>query len=111
MPTGGTPRVGAKTGNKVGTQLLLAPHSKMRAGALALVRQESQAETLRFLIEGMLERAESAHAPALDLLMGKFRAAGIDPETGVDVMLKRRLTFAEIRNLPAESVKYLLSQE
>jgi hypothetical protein len=109
--TKGAPRVGAKTGNKVGTQLLLAPHSKMRAGALALVRHESQAETLRVLIESALERYEGAHAPALDALMGVFRAAKIDPEHGVAAMLAQRITFTEIKDMPAESVRYLLSRE
>lgn len=111
VPAGGTARVGAKTGNKVGTQLLMSPTSKMRAGALALIRQESQAEMLRVLIESALERFEGAHAPALDVLMGKFRAAKIEPEQGVEVMLRRRITFTEIRDMPAESVRYLLSDQ
>lgn len=104
-----TPRA-TKTGNKVGTQLLISPNSKMRAGALALVRQESQAETLRVLIESALERFENAHAPLIDALMAKFRQAGIDPEVGVEAMLKGRISFAEIRDMPVESVKYLLSR-
>jgi hypothetical protein len=52
--------------NKVGTQLLVSPHLRDRARALAIVRQESVAEVYRAALEGGgLRGLEKQHADAL----------------------------------------------
>lgn len=49
--------------NKVGTQLLLSPHTRDRARVLAVIRQERMAEIYRSALEGAgLKGLERQHA-------------------------------------------------
>ena len=97
-----------KTGNKVGTQLLVSPHLKMRLGALALIRQESQAEVSRVLIEAAVERFEGAHAVMLDKLHAAFRRAGVDAGSAIEVMLKERINAANLIEMDDAAIKRVL---
>jgi hypothetical protein len=99
------------TGNKVGTQLLVSPHTKMRAGALALIRQESQAEMFRVLVEASLERFEGAHVVMLDKLHAKFRSAGVDAASAIDVMLKDRIKAHNLIEMDDLMVRHVLGAE
>jgi len=59
---------------KVGQQILLSPHTKEGVLALAVVRQEAQAEVARQLIEAQLPAMNAGHAGILNELWGALDA-------------------------------------
>jgi len=59
--------------NKVGTQLLVSPHTRERILALAIVRKERLAEVSRAALEGKgLQGLERTHADELSALHAKI---------------------------------------
>lgn len=68
--------------NKVGTQLLVSPHLRDRARALAIVRHERVAEVWRAAIEGKglagLERTHAEELSRLHAVLNQFGA--LDPK-------------------------------
>lgn len=83
--------------NKVGTQLLVSPHIKARAQALALIRHESVAEIYRTALEGAgLPALESVHAVELDALEAALDAQKVDKVRALDAMTVQKLTYADL---------------
>jgi hypothetical protein len=85
--------------NKAGTQLLVSPHIKTRAQALAVVRDEAVAEIYRVALEGGgLQALERAHAEELDWLRSIFEGMGIDYPRAVNAMLANvpRIRYADL---------------
>lgn len=82
--------------NKVGTQLLVSPHVKVRGQALAVVRQEAVAEVWRILIEQALPGMERTHAGQLGELRKAFEHMGVDFERGIDAMLRHKIKYADL---------------
>jgi hypothetical protein len=61
--------------NKVGTQLLVSPHTRERILALAIVRKERLAEVSRVALEGSgLKGLERQHSMELAALEGRVAA-------------------------------------
>ncbi len=91
---------------KVGQQVLISPHAKQDILALAIVRQESQAEVTRTLIEGALPRLQHSHTAALDELRAALERMKVDVGEALADMAevkvradgsRRRLTLADLR--------------
>lgn len=91
---------------KVGQQVLISPHEKEQILALAVVRQESQAEITRWLITAALPRLEGAHANALNELMTALERMKVDPGEALADMAevklrddgtRRRLTVRDLK--------------
>lgn len=85
--------------NKIETQLLVPPHIRTRAQALAVVRDETLAEVYRRALEGAgLPGLERAHAAQLHTLTVVLFGMGIPPEKGVGEMLaaKPRIRYADL---------------
>jgi hypothetical protein len=101
-------------GNKEGLQLLLRPADKTRVQALALVRQDSQAEVLRRLVEQALPGMEKAEDGKLASLHAALNRMGVDVETGVRAMARQRIRYAELfdaagaplREFPGDPLDY-----
>lgn len=84
--------------NKVGTQLLVSPHLRDRARALAIIRQESVAEVWRAALEGAgLPGLEQDHEHELGWLGLAFAAMRVDRAWALEDMLSRRLRLADLR--------------
>lgn len=85
--------------NKVGTQLLVSPHIRARAQALAIVRQESVAEIYRVALEGAgLPGMERAHASSLALLneaLDKIEGQ-IDRRELLNVLIDSKIRYADL---------------
>jgi len=83
--------------NKVGTQLLVSPHIKARAQALALVRQEAVAEIYRIALEGAgLQSMEAAHHNALHHLDKALDAIGGDRVILLDTITRKKISYADL---------------
>lgn len=83
--------------NKVGTQLLVSPHIRARAQALALVRQESVAEVWRRAVEGFgLPGMERAHAAQLAELDEALRTLGGDRTEMLDRITRAKMTYGDL---------------
>ncbi len=81
------------------TQLLISPHVKTRVQALAVVRDESQANVLRVALEGGgLQGLEQAHAGILSELRETFGYMGVDFGKAVETMIgtKPRIRFGDL---------------
>lgn len=83
--------------NKVGTQLLVSPHIRARAQALALVRQESVAEVWRRAVEGFglpgMERANRAELAELDKAL---EAIGGDRVATLDYLTANKFSYGDL---------------
>lgn len=91
---------------KAGLQLLVSPHVKTRAQALALVRNESQAEILRAALEGDgLTGLERQHEQSVRRLGARVEALGFEQGAAYDLMLKSRLTYSWIMSTTDRTVK------
>lgn len=83
--------------NKVGTQLLVSPHIRARAQALALVRQESVAEVYRIALEGAgLQAMEQAHHAALRDLDEALVAIGGERVANLDFITQKKISYADL---------------
>lgn len=86
--------------NKVGTQLLVSPHIRARAQALALVRQESVAEVYRIALEGAgLQAMEQAHHAALrdlTLVLDAIGGVGKDHTALLDQITRTKMTYGDL---------------
>lgn len=83
--------------NKVSTQLLVSPHTRDRARALAIVRHESVAEVNRAALEGGgLGMLETAHAQALEVLYLALDAMKVDRSAALAAMLTQRLHLGDL---------------
>lgn len=83
--------------NKVGTQLLVSPHLRDRARALAIVRHESVAEVWRAALEGPgLPGLEQQHADGLETLNTALRSMKMEKEWALSDMIKRRLWLSDL---------------
>lgn len=83
--------------NKVGTQLLVSPHIRARAQALALVRQETVANIYRVALEGGgLGHMERAHRAELERLNAVLDGIGDDRNAILDQITWQRLSFADL---------------
>ncbi len=80
------------------TQLLIAPHLKTRLEALALLRDESQADVSRWLIEAALPMLENSHSGQLSQLREALEAMGVDYSAAVHAMFttKPRIRLADL---------------
>lgn len=84
------------TSNKVGTQLLVSPHMRDRARALAIVRRESVAEVYRVVLERYLAFLEGEHADDLHELHEALDKLGGDRSHALDEMVKKRMDFVRL---------------
>lgn len=91
--------------NKVATQLLLRPEDKTRVQALAVIRQDSQAEVARMLVVGALPQMEASYASQLAELEIVFRGMGVEYAAGVDAMLRLKLRWADLFNADGSGKK------
>ena len=86
--------------NKVGTQLLVSPHIRARAQALALVRQESVAEVYRVALEGAgLQAMEAAHHAALSdlkIVLDAIDGIGKDHTALLDQITRAKMSYADL---------------
>lgn len=83
--------------NKVGTQLLVSPHLRDRARALAIIRHESVAEVWRAALEGPgLPGLEQQHADDLSSLHVALNVMKVEKNWALGDMLKRRLRVEEL---------------
>lgn len=91
---------------KVGQQVLISPLEKDKILAVSIVRQESQAEVTRRLIDMALPQLEHAHDTALTELRAALAGMGVDVSDALadmaEVLLRgdgtrRRLTLADLR--------------
>lgn len=83
--------------NKVGTQLLVSPHIKQRAQALAVVRQESVAEVYRVALEGGgLPALERAHAGALQELTAALEHMKVNRGDALEIMLSSKIRLDDL---------------
>lgn len=86
--------------NKVGTQLLVSPHIRARAQALALVRQESVAEVYRIALEGGgLQSMEQAHHAALrdlELALDAIGGVGKDHTELIDQITRAKMSYGDL---------------
>lgn len=81
--------------NKVGTQLLMSPHVRDKARALALVRQEAVAEVYRPILESGLERMY-ARTPMVTELEKALDRMGVDRSKALEAMLTQKIRFADL---------------
>jgi hypothetical protein len=106
---------------KVGQQVLISPHNKEKILALAVVRQESQAEITRWLIDAALPQLEHAHAGHLNELMNALERMKVDPAEALADMAevklrsdgsRRRLTLADLKTADgAWRARYVFGQD
>src|SRR5689334_16312809 len=91
---------------KVGQQVLISPHEKEEILALAVVRQESQAEITRLLIAAALPQLKSSYAAQLSELLTALEGMGVDVGEALADMAeakvradgsKRRLTVRDLK--------------
>lgn len=82
---------------KVSTQLLVDPSVKQRVMALAVVRDQLQADTLRRLVEAALLTEETSSATGLAELMELLDGMKVDHGRALDAMLKAKLPLAALR--------------
>lgn len=91
---------------KVGQQVLVSPHVKQDILALAIVRQESQAEITRTLVESALPRLQHAHTSALEELRTALAGMKVDVAEALADMAevkvradgsRRRLTLNDLK--------------
>jgi hypothetical protein len=87
--------------NKVGTQLLMSPHVRDKARALAIVRQEAVAEVYRPVLESGLERLY-AKTPVVFELEKALERMGVDYSKGLEAMLTQRIRFADLFDADGE---------
>lgn len=92
--------------SKVGQQVLVSPHTKERVLALAIVRQEAQAEVWRWLVEKALPGLERTHAGLLEELREAFERMDVEPAAALRDMAavkarddgtRRTLSLADLR--------------
>lgn len=91
--------------NKVSTQLLITAPMRDRVRALAVVRDEVQAETLRELNAHAVPAFESDSAEALEKLSGTLAAAKIDFSTGVKAILDAKLSFRDVLEMTPAALR------
>ena len=106
---------------KVGQQVLVSPLEKQRILACSIVRQESQAEVTRWLIEAALPQLEHAHASALAELRTALSGMNVDVAEALADMAevkvradgtRRRLTLADLKTADgAWRVRYVFGTE
>lgn len=83
--------------NKVGTQLLVSPHIRARAQALALVRQETVANIYRVALEGGgLAHMERGHRAELEALNSVLDALPEDRMTLLDQIFAQKLNMRDL---------------
>lgn len=82
--------------NKVGTQLLVRPEVETRVKALALVRQEAQAETFRVMIDAYLPVMESNYAGMLEDMRLAFATMKVDETHAVRAMMRLKIRYADL---------------
>jgi hypothetical protein len=83
--------------NKVGTQLLVSPHIRARAQALAIVRHESVAEVYRIALEGGgLPHMEAAHRGQLERLTAILQGQGADEVDALDAMTRQKMIYSDL---------------
>lgn len=91
---------------KVGQQVLVSPHVKTDILALAVVRQESQAEVTRWMIDLALPQAQQSHASVLGELHAALERMKVEPALALADMAevklradgtRRRLTLADLK--------------
>jgi hypothetical protein len=83
--------------NKVGTQLLVSPHIKARAQALALIRHETVAEVYRIALEGGgLPHMEAAHVNQLQELYAVLAGMGVDTVEALDIMTRQKMILGDL---------------
>lgn len=82
--------------NKVGTQLLVRPEVEERVKALAIVRQEAQAETLRMIVDAQLPLMERKYVSALADLREAFKVMGVDFGPAVRAMMRQKVRYADL---------------
>lgn len=83
--------------NKVGTQLLVSPHIKARAQALAIVRQETVAEVYRIALEGGgLPHMERAARAALDRLTAALAGQRVDELRALQAMIDQKIRMEDL---------------
>lgn len=82
---------------KVCTQLLVSPHVRARAQALALIRQESVAEIYRIALEGGgLTAMEAAHAGQIADLDAALASIGGDRIDTLDFITSNKFRYADL---------------
>ncbi len=92
--------------NKVSTQLLVSPHTRDRARALAIVRRESVAEVNRAALEGNgLTALEGRHRVELEHLFSVLAGMGVDRSAALATMLNRRMWVADLLTTDGERRK------
>lgn len=106
---------------KVGQQVLISEHVKERILALSVVRQESQAEVTRWLIEAALPQLEQGHGTALGELLTALDRMKVDRAAALADMAevklrpdgtRRRLVLADLKTAEgAWRVRYVFGQE
>lgn len=85
------------TALKVGTQLLVSPHVRDRARALAIVRKEKVAEIYRVALEGGgLAELEGRHGPELTRLMSALTAMKVDRSEALAAMTEQRIRLDDL---------------
>lgn len=83
--------------NKVSTQLLISPHTRDRARALAIVRHESVAEVIRVALEsGGLAELEGRHVEALNRLNQALAGMKVDRSEALESMVGKKLLVANL---------------
>lgn len=82
---------------KVGTQLLVSPHVRDRARALAIVRGEKVAEVYRVALEGAgLAELEMRHAEEIARLHAALNAMKVDKSMAIAAMTEHRMSVDDL---------------
>lgn len=83
--------------NKVGTQLLVSPHTLDRARALAIVRHEQVAEIWRAALDdGGLNGLERQHAEGISRLHAALNVQKVDKTRAFAAMLRGKLRVEDL---------------
>lgn len=106
---------------KQGQQVLLSPHRKADILALAIVRQESQAEVVRTGVEIFVPQLQHSHASALSELYGALDRMKVDREAALEDMAevklradgtRRRLTLSDLKTADGQwRARYVFGTE
>ncbi len=79
--------------NKVGTQLLVSPHMRDRARALAVIRRESVAEIYRTVLDRYLNFMEQEHAAEISALYAEIDRRGLDRGRALEHLINKRINL------------------
>lgn len=93
---------------KVSTQLLIEQPMKDRVVALAVVRGEAQAETLRTLVDKALPLLETTHGRELAELRDDFERLGLAGHTGdaLEYMLRNGISAQAVKLMDRFPVEF-----